>query len=561
MLTSTLKRVIPAILRAVSASAVLLASITGGATAQTPATLADYWSGNAQWDFVRKWTTANTSSALSNPSSRIKVVNGVWYLFQREFSGGVCGTSTSAPSKLGIRVYKSTNQGANWTPASALSIAPTAGSDFSCEATDGDAVYDATNNKWRILFQCLNDSGVWQGCYAERAGADPMGPFDYTAAQRRTAVVRPGSLWSKICSNADSVCAGKNVVDEGTFNIFRKDSAGYFWVSFHGYDGSRGYRGIAKTTDFVNWVAGDTAYGVPADATISARDSATWRETWNGGSVGAGNGSILEEGGYTYDLVEATDVNLACTNNQRWDLGLFRTNSLTGNMWSQYPQGNPIVYSSLALENGMVRLCNLGYGDIFRDTSVTPNVIYMKFGRDSTDPAYNGNYLYRLNKSSNILKNGNLWMADATGWQRLPSGAATPNLAVYRNPNQSPDGTQFLATNCGSFTAACAPGSSFFQDVNASNYAGRAYTFGGKFAMSGANDNGGTSSLVVFQLDANFNVLRSDTVPLALSGSVYQSFASPVVTVLANTKTLRYQFYHGTNGLTYFAANMYINLQ
>lgn len=560
MSMSAIKRWVPALIRAAAASAVLFISSAGFAAAQAPATLADYWNGNAQWDFVRKWTTANASQALSNPSSRIKVVNGNWYLFQREFSGGVCSATVA---KLGIRVYRSTNQGATWTPASALSIAPTPGSDFSCEATDGDAVYDAENNKWRILYQCLNDAAVWQGCYAERAGADPMGPFDYTSAQRKTAVIRPGALWSKICSTSNNgVCAGKNVVDEGTFNIFRKDSAGYFWVSFHGYDGTRGYRGIAKTTDFVNWIAGDSSLGVPADATITARDAATWRETWNGGNIGAGNGSIVEENGYTYDLVEATDVNLGCAENQRWDLGLFRTNNIAGNQWSQYPQGNPIAHSSLAPEsNGKVRICNFGYGDIFRDTSVTPNAIYMKFGRDTEDPAYNGTYLYRLNKSTNILKNGNLWMADGTGWQRLPAGASTPNLAVYRDPNRSPDGTQFLATNCGNFTTACAPGSSFFQDVSAANYVGRNYTFGGKFAMSGANDNGGTSSLVVFQLDANFNVLRSDTVPVALTGSTYRSFASPSVTVLANTKTLRYQFYHGTKGFTYFAANMYINLQ
>lgn len=551
-LFTVLKRLIPS----------LLLAATAAASAQTPATLAEYWNGNAEWSFVRKWTNANASPALGNPSSRVKVVNGAWYLFQREFTGGQCGFNPDPlkdPHKLGIRVYKSTNQGATWTAASQVSVAPTAGSDFSCEATDGDAVYDAAANKWRILFQCLGASQKWQGCYAERAGADPMGAFDYAAANRKTAVIQPGALWSQICDSATDACGGGGVVDEGTFNIFRKDTSGYFWVSFHGVQGGRGYRGIAKTTDFVNWVAGNTAFGVPSDATLSLGNTANWRETWNGGTIGVGNGSILEEGGFTYDLIEATDVDLACAQSQRWDLGLFRTDDIAGNQWTGYPLGNPIVYSSLAVENGRVRICNMGYGDIFRDTSVTPNAIYMKFGRESDDPAYNGTYLYRLNKSTNLLRNGNLWTADATGWQRLPAGAATPNLAIYRVPNQSPDGTQFLATNCGSYTTACTPGSSFFQDVAASAHVGRSIKFGGQFATAG--ENGGASSLVVFQLDANFGVLRSDSIALNLPNGTYQSFVSPAITIVPNTKTLRYQFYHGMNGVTYFADNMYINLQ
>ncbi|AKU24164.1 hypothetical protein [Massilia sp. NR 4-1] len=552
--------IVKAVRLTVLALAGILISFSLPAAAQTPATLADYWSGNAQWDFVRKWTTATVGDKLANTSSRIKVVNGNWYLFQREFSGGQCAVGgANAPWKLGIRVYKSTNQGETWAAAPELSVQPLAGSDFSCEATDGDAVYDAANNKWRILFQCLNDAGIWQGCYAERSGADPMGAFDYTSAARSRAVITQGSLWRQICDTRSDVCFGKNVVDEGTFNIFRQDASGYFWVSFHGFDGKYGYRGIAKTTDFKTWIAGNPAYGVPADATLSARDGANWRESWSGGTIGPGNGSMLEEGGYSYELTEFTDRNLACTDNQRWDQGLFRTSNIAGNQWSQLPQGNPIVYSSLALENGKPRICNLAYGDIFRDTSVTPNVIYLKFGRESGDPQYSGNYLYRLNKSGNILKNGNLWMADATGWQRLPSGAGTPNLSVYRYPDMSPDGTQFLATNCGSFTAPCTPGSSFFQDVDASAYAGRSFRFGGKFATAGGN--GGTPSLVVFQLDANFAVLRSDTVALPLPDATYRPFSSAPIQIMANTKTLRYQFYHAANGITYFAANMYLNLE
>jgi hypothetical protein len=377
-----------------------------------------------------------------------------------------------------------------------------------------------------------------------------------------------------VCS-AGSNCAGLGIVGEGTFDIFRHDTSGYYWVAFHGARGltdssgrryTVGYRGIAKTVDFVTWVAGNASYGVPPGSTMTQPDAAGWRETWaSGGNTGPGGGSIYEDGGYTYQLVEFSDLSLDCLWNQHWDQGLFRvstSNLASSSAWSQYPQGNPIIYSSTAIETRWndtgIYPCNNGYGQIFKDTTVTPNVVYMKFGRDTSDSAYNGTYLYKLNLATNLLKNGDLWTADGSYWQVIPSVSGRPNLAVYRYPNLSPDGTQLLATNCGSAASACVAGSSFYQDVNVSAYAGRSFTYGGSFASLGGN--GGTSTLAIFQLDANGAAISSHALSLPLSSTVYQKFTSGAVIIAANTKTLRYQFYHGTNGVTYAADNMFLNL-
>jgi len=544
---------------------IVMSTLAGCAFAQTPATLNDYWSGNAQWDFVRKWTPVN-SGAMSNVSSHISIVNGTWYMFVREFvNGGVQCTSakTQGISQLGMRAYRSTDKGMTWTQASELSLAPRPGADYSCQATDGDAYYDADQNKWRFLFQCLNDDNVYQGCYAERAGSDPMGRFDSnpapgeSAPDRRMAVIRPNALWGPICANEGSGCYGYPIVDEGTFNIFRKDSSGYFWVAFHGYDGRNGYRSIAKTTDFRTWIAGDASLGVPAGPTMSARDAIYWKESWSGGNIGAGAGSIVENGGYTYQVVEFADKSLACTANQRWDLGLFRTTNVASTTWEQPPVPNPMVLSSLAVENGVVRPCNVQYAQLFIDTSVSPNVTYMKYGRETSDQNYHGTYLYRLNASHNILKNGNLRTGDVANWQRLPASPA-PNYTVYRFPNNSPDGTQYLATNCGSFSAACAAGSSFYQDVSTAGFGGRTFTFGGQFATDAGHS--GSASLALWQMDASNNVLKSDSIPVSVSGTDYVKVQSPTLMLLAATRKVRYQFYHGTPGITYRAANMFVNM-
>lgn len=536
------------------------------ANAQMATTLGDYWAGNAQWDFVRKWTLA-TNGDMANTSSVIKVVNGKWYMFAREFvsPATLCNRYSGDPSyKVGFRAYSSTDQGATWTKAPVMAIAPVANSDYSCQATDGDVYYDATANVWRFLFQCAGQDSKFRGCYAQYVGADPMGAFDYTSANRQTAVIQPSSLWNQICNQPSEVCKSgvPTVYDEGTFNIFRKDANGYYWVAFHGFDGTNGYRGIAKTPDlssFPQYIAGNASYGLPVDAVLSKRDAAGWSETWRGGNIGAGHGSIVETGGYTYMVAEFADKSLNCmdtTDGQNWDVGIFRTTNVANLVWEQPAFGNPIAKSPRSVENGIIKGCNTQYPEIFVDTTVTPNVTYLKFGRDSSDANYYGTYLFRLNPKKNILKNSN-FIKDVANWTLSPSNQP-PNASVYRFANQSPDGTQFLATNCGTWSTACPSNSSVYQDINVSAYIGKNFKFGGQFSTDqGA---GGPASLAIWQFDSSNNVLKGDSLAVNVNGPAYVSVDSAQLTLLPATRTIRYQFYHGVNAITYHAANLYVNI-
>lgn len=556
------------IFRRIIYAGLAIAMLIGAAQAQTPAKLSDYWAGNAQWDLVSRWTQAQPNGGSPVTSSKIRILNGTWYMFQREFVSvpdGSCPKDADGHTldALGIRVYKSTNQGGTWQSTTGV-ISPQPGTSYSCVITDGDAMYDTSTSKWRGLFQCLGADNIWRACYFENSTSTLTNAFSYV----RT--FQPGFLWGKICKGTATCPTGLG--DEGTFDIFRKDTSGYFWVTFHGYKDLKGYRGIAKTTDFNTWVAGTG--GMPTDSTMSSVSATTWREAWaSGGNIGAGAGSGVDEDGYAYQLVEFADMNLACTAGQHWDMGLFRTTNPASTTWDQLPQGNPIIYSSTAIEQYAVdknnqpvigvRPCNVAYAQLIQDTSVTPAVTYMKFGRETwADPVHNGVFLYRLNKSSNLLKNANLWMADGSYWSRLPTGAGMPNLAVYRWPNQSPDANQFLATNCAASGSSCTPGSSVYQDITISGLSGRSVTFGGLFATAGGTGGG---TLALFQLDSSFNILRSDSIninaaPPAADGS-YASFTSAAIKILPGTAVLRYQFYHATPGITYQAGKMFVNLQ
>jgi hypothetical protein len=523
------------------------------ASAQVPATMADYWAGNARWEFVNKRTF--NDPAWQFDSSTVTAVGNDWYLYSRTISANA---ACPGGVQLGTQVRKSSNQGASWTsPVTALTPVP--GTASACAATDGDAFYDSVNNKWRYLYQCLATDGVWRGCYAERAGSDPLGAFTPVA---QNPVIQPRSLWSQICNTSSDDCVAQaggvinNVHDEGTFNIFRFDGT-HFWISFHGYDGTRGYRGIAKTRDFLTYCAGGSNCGsgdaTPADAIADKNDASSWREGWQaGGPIGAGHGHILQEGGYYYALIEIADMNLGCTAGQNWDFGLFRSSSLASTTWQQFPLGNPVIYSSKQVETGSTSLpCNLQYAQIYKDTAT--GYFYLKYHRDSTDWNYRGSYFYRLVKTSNILLNADLWRSDNAYWGRIP--ASPTNIAVYRYPNLSPDGTPVLAANCG--TSSCSVGQSIYQDVDVTAYRGRTYTFGGQFSTAGGS---GTLSLVVFQLDANFNILQSNSIAVNAVGGSYTTSSSGSFVISSSAKYLRYQFYMQSPSVTYLADNMFINL-
>ncbi|MBI3713557.1 MAG: hypothetical protein HY253_11440 [Burkholderiales bacterium] len=554
---------------------IVLASITSVFTsvAFAQVTIEDYWAGKAQWSLVSKWTPQNApliSEGGTGGANWIRVVNGVWYLFSRKaISGSVCNNTTSTDAKLGLQVFKSTDHGVTWS-APTMIITPTEGSPSSCAATDGDAFYDATQNKWRLIYQCMGDDRVWNGCYAERAGADPMGSFTPVS---QNPVIRSKSLWSQICNSSADNCVtltgGTNRVgEEGTFNIIQFDGV-YFWVSFHGaYDTgiaipgdthrTLGFRGIAKTKDFISWIAGDAAPDLPNDAIFSSKDTSNWRESWNGGSsIGAGGSSTILENGKFYTVAEFADKTLNCTPGQNWDIGLFRSATLTNRNWDQFPYGNPIIQSSKVIESGIIPPCNIQYAHIFKDTSVSPNVTYLKFFRRSENSNVQGTYLYKLEYSTNLVSNGNLWKGTSENWLRLPSGIA--NMVTYRDPNRSSDGNNYLAFNCGTYPNPCLKDQSIYQDVNVESHRGKTYNFGGKFSA----DSGGEGSLrlIIFQLDQNYTILRSDYLDVNVSSDTYRSLNSQSFPILNTAKFLRYQFAIYNSSVTYFADEMYINVQ
>jgi hypothetical protein len=322
------------------------------------------------------------------------------------------------------------------------------------------------------------------------------------------------------------------VVDEGTFDIFGPPG-GPWWVGFHGQDGTYAYRGLARTATFApgGWAV-DGADGTPRDASITRDDAAGWREQWApGGPVGAGAGSMLDEDGVYYALVEVPDRSLACTPGQNWDFGLLRTRDLGSARWEQFPAGNPIAYSSRP-EGG----CNPIYPRLLRDPA--SGTTYVTYGRPSADPARDGIYVYRVAWDRNLLRNGSFWRADADGWQ----ARAGASLEVQRNPDASPDGTPSLALGCGS--AGCAGAPSAFQDVATDGTrGGETLAFGARVRADAGT---GRIRIVLHQIDGQGTLLHSTAVDADLT----TRYAAPRGTaeVDARTRLLRVELYPLTSG-------------
>jgi len=244
--------------------------VADGAAA-APATLDDFWQGRARWELVRRYTLAGTGWPYGyGAGAHLTIVDDTWHLFSRTIHwGDACGAMTD---RLGTAVRTSTDRGVTWSDPVEI-IVPRDGTPWACAATDGDAAFDAATGTWHYLFQCLTAGGPWNGCHVERPAADPAGEFVATHANP---VIPAGSLWQRICNQVSDDCVtipgGPGLVhDEGTFNIFLHEG-GVYSVSFHGFDGVRGYRGIARTSDFVTWDAGDPAAGVPTDAVVDRAD-------------------------------------------------------------------------------------------------------------------------------------------------------------------------------------------------------------------------------------------------------------------------------------------------
>jgi hypothetical protein len=510
-----------------------------------PAGMRDLWSGHASLVLDRTWT----STSLGMPQgggyagAQVVIVGDRWYLFNRRTDAGDCAGKGPGAKPMATLVRGSTDGGRTWGPPAAA-VQPTPGTPWSCAATDGGAVYDARADVWRVLFQCLGEAPGWYGCYAEREGPDPVGPF--TAPAGMNPVISPGDLWDRIC--ADDRCGAAPVADEGTFDVFSRDGPSW-WVGFHGYDGQHGYRGLAKTQTFVrgDWEAGG-ASGTPDGPVVGPADAEDWREDWHaGGPIGAGAARILEDDGAFYQLVEVPDLDLACTSDQNWDLGLLRTTELGSTRWEQFPGGNPIVYSSRQPEpDGKAAYCNVEYPGLFRDAG---GVTYLMHGRISSDPALDGIYVYRVAWDRNLLRNGSLWRANGDGWTPL-SGSGV-QMSVERTPDQSPDGTPWLAVACGA--EGCNGQQAVYQDVRVdTGDAGGRLAFGGSIR---ADAGGARVQLAVLQLDDRGSVVTSSTLPADV-GTTYASLRGSLA-VDGRARTLRFQIVPQTPGRIR-ADNLYV---
>jgi len=498
--------------------------------------MADYWDGRASLVLDRKWTSASLGlpGGGGYAGAHVEVAGDRWFLFNRRTDPGNCAGRSPGAQPMATLVRGSEDAGRTWgAPVVAIEHVP--GTAWECAATDGDAVYDEEAGRWRYLFQCMGATGGWHGCYAERRAPDPLGPFEAPPAMNP--VIAPGALWNRICDDPEQdECARPagptKVSEEGTFNIFARDGE-HWWVGFHGYDGRFGYRGIARTKSFRadDWQAGG-AGGTPKDAVVDPQDAVGWREQWQeGGPIGAGAAGVLEDGGAYYQLVEVPDINLACTPGQNWDLGLLRTTDLSATTWEQFPGGNPIVYSSLQPgPDGKPAFCNVEYPSLFEDAAGTT---YLMHGRISSDPGYDGIYVYRLEWDRNLLRNGSLWRANGDAWAPVPGTGA--QMSVERFPDQSPDGTPWLAVACG--TGACDGGQAVYQDIPVEPGSGGAeLAFG---ASVRADQGTARMQLGLLQLDADGAVVAQDAVPVD-AGDRYVR-ARGTVTVEDRARRLRIQ--------------------
>ncbi|MCB9653609.1 MAG: hypothetical protein H6729_05710 [Deltaproteobacteria bacterium] len=310
------------------------------------------------------------------PPSSVTVKEDSWYLFDRHIGArppNVTADEARAicpQGNVGVYYSSSTDHRVTERPRSTV-ILPTfeLGRPDACMVLDGTTFYDNTDARgfpasvaepWHMLAQCLPSSmgsiRGWRMCHYTAPA--PSGPWtvhlDHT--------VTPGSIWSQVCSGPGKSCGSARVVDEGTPDFLFKYN-GYQYFSFHGYDGRFGYRGVARTRDFVTWETRGPR--LPGDALFTSRDCTAY----DAGCIGAGASSTLKSGDYYYVLVEMPTVNLACTRGQDWPFMLFRSTDLvrSGN-WEAYP-GNPFIRDPYHAASPTTSLCGLQYAQWIEDAN------------------------------------------------------------------------------------------------------------------------------------------------------------------------------------------------
>jgi hypothetical protein len=295
-------------------------------------------------------------------ASWIIVKEGRWYLFDRSSSGALsaagtrdfCRHTPKDPGLLqGTTVRVSSDRGQTWTPSIYVAV-PTGrkGDPDACQILDGATFFDPDTGIWHLWTQCLGAIGeTWKMCHY--TSLTPTGVFKRNP--NPNAVTGGGSIWKSICVRHPVECGG-DVTDEGTPEIlFKKD--GHFYVSFHGFRHSdgKGFRGVAKTRDFVDFVTAGS--DLPGGPTLTDRDCSPWSP----GCIGFGAASTLIGEYETYVFSEGPSVSLLCVPGQNWSWGLMKGNLLTTTgKWQQSPM-NPIVRGTPGVD------CATAYFKMFQD--------------------------------------------------------------------------------------------------------------------------------------------------------------------------------------------------
>lgn len=336
-------------------------------------TLDDFWNGVANFELIRRDFYV---------AQDIVVHNGAWYNFSVATNPVPQGCSGATKEV----VSKSTDQGATWSPPQVIA-APTAGTPWACNATDGSAFFDADTTTWHLVFQCEKGDGVWNICHATRAGADPMGAWIIDA----TPTVTSKSLFQKM---------GMSTFEgEGTPEIVHK-IADKFYMTFHGFNGRDGNRAIAWTQDFKSWFV-DTTKPI-----FDKANCASWNVPWDSaGCIGSGWATTLLDASYYYMLIEAADKNLVCMDDQHWVFGLVRTTNLTTPSWQNLPGGPAVIFSSAQKNaSGRASPCAVTYASLWRDgADIFLSVQRAMDTGDSENIGKNtGRYWYKLKRGAPV---------------------------------------------------------------------------------------------------------------------------------------------------------------
>jgi len=369
-------------------------ALPSGARA-APATLDQFWAGQAHFEPYVSLTLAGTAPhPILGAGADVVIVDGTWYLFDRTLLT-TSGCGAFGAYGLGTEVRASSDAGRTWGVPVPI-VVPVAGTPWSCAATDGSLVYQPALGRWLYIAQCARGGGAWGICTFTRDGASPLGPFRPDGPQPvhvSAPINQTDLLWTPICGPTTRCwrsLRGQPVGSPGTFDIIGETDAGWLWVSYVGATpGGRAARAVAL-------VSPDARTWLPLTAMLTAYDAAGIREDWAaGGPIGVGAGSTIDQDGRWYTLAEAPDESIACTAGQHWDLALWRAGTLTDAHWDLLPSGLPLVYSSLEPEpDGRPQGCNATYPLLFTDPA--GGETFMAFTRVHLDPSKFAFRIYRL---------------------------------------------------------------------------------------------------------------------------------------------------------------------